>query len=156
MAPIKSLFLGILAALFSLVAEVTFSIFLKEGITPDFFSQLSKLLVISVLVEEIFKYAVIYKSFYALEKRKDIIINSLFLGLGFSAIEIALNIINNQNFDSFLFLLLAGIMFVHILTAGFSGYLLSKKSGVYFTAIRATLVNVIVHFSYNLAIIYFV
>lgn len=155
MPVIKPLFLGILCAFFALVLELIFSMVSPGDYQILFFSKINLLLVFSALAEEATKLAVIYKSFPATEKRKDIIAGSLLLGAGFAATEIFLNIYNQQNvFPSSTYFLL-GIFLVHVFTAGFAGYLLAKKQNIYFIAVRTIIFNTSVHLLYNIMLLYF-
>jgi hypothetical protein len=154
MSIIKPLFLGILAAFFALVVELSFSLFSQKEIQAYIFTSISLFLVLSVLAEEVLKYSIILKSFSNLQKRSYVITSGLILGLGFSAVEISLNLSGHFKFNSANWLYLAGIIFVHLVTCGFSAYLISKKQNVYFITARALIINSIIHLSYNLAIIY--
>ena len=155
MSIIKPLFLGILTAFFALVIELSFPIFFTGSAQTYFFAQISLIMIISVFVEESLKYAVICKSFSALEKKKEIFFSSLLLGAGFAGTEILLDIWGGLNILQSSSLYLLGIFGVHIITAGFSGYLLSKKQNIYFISARAVIFNILIHLSYNIAILYF-
>lgn len=154
MSIIKPFFLGILAAFFALVIELSFSLFSQKEIQAYLFTSVSVILILSVLAEEALKYSVILKSFSGLQKRSAIILSGLILGLGFSSVEISLNIFGQFKFNSTNWLYLIGIIFIHLATCGFSAYLISKRQSVYFTSTRALIINIIVHLSYNLAVIY--
>ncbi|MFA6048058.1 MAG: PrsW family glutamic-type intramembrane protease [Parcubacteria group bacterium] len=154
MPPIKSLFLGILAALFALFFELSFSLFFPEEKQVVFFAHFSIFLILSALVEETVKYAVIYKSFSVLEKRRSIIFGGFLVGLGFSAAELSLNYYGKINLISVPFYFLLGMISVHIFTSIFAAMVISKKQNRYFMATRVLIFNSVIHILYNLAVIY--
>lgn len=154
MSPIKSFFLGIIAALGALFLEFSFSLFFPVGAQALFFSQFSIFLIISAACEEVIKYAMIYKIFSAVEERITIITGSFLIGLGFSATEIFLNYYSKINLANIPFYFILGMIFIHIFTSVFAGIVVSKKQNPYFTAVRVLILNSAIHIAYNLAVIY--
>lgn len=154
MPTIKSFFLGILAALFALFFELSFSLFFPEEKQALFFTRFSLFLIISALVEEITKYAVIYKSFSDVEKRRTIIFGGFLVGLGFSVTEFFLNYYSKLDLINIPFYFLLGMIFIHIFTSVFAANVVSKKQNKYFTASRALIFNTTIHILYNLIVIY--
>ena len=151
---IKPLFLGILAAFFSLVAELTFSVFFQGSAQAYFFSQLSLMVVAAVVIEEVLKYVIVYKNASLLKGTKEILASSILIGAGFALTEISLDVYGQLNILKTSFFFLIGVLFVHVFTTTFSGYLLAKKQNIYFTTVRVLIVNILIHLFYNIAIIY--
>ena len=151
---IKPLFLGILAAFFSLVAEMAFSVLLQGNAEAYFFSRVSLMVVAAVVIEEVLKYAIVYKNSSLLKRKGEIWASSLLIGAGFAAAEISLDAYGQLNLLRTSLFFLMGVFFVHVFTAAFSGYLLAKKENIYFTTTRALIVNIFIHLLYNIAIIY--
>lgn len=94
MSFIKPIFLGILAAFFALVLEISFSIVSGLGALGYLTAGMSITLVFSAFAEELAKYSVIYKSFSSLKSRVQIISSGLIVGLGFAAVELYFNYYN--------------------------------------------------------------
>ena len=154
MPPIKSFFLGILAAIGALFFELSFSLFFPEEKQAYFFTHFSVFLVLSALTEEIVKYAVIYKTFSAVEKKGAIIFGGFLVGLGFSATELFLNYYSGFDLLNIPYYFIAGLLLVHIFTSVFAANVVSKKQNPYFMATRVLIFNSLIHILYNLGIIY--
>lgn len=154
MSFVKPIFLGILAAFFALVLEISFSIVSGRGALGYLSAGISLTLVFSAFAEELSKYSVIYKGFSALKSRFQVLFSGLMVGLGFAAVELYFNYYNRGSAIFSPPWALAGILIIHLFTAGFSAWVVSNKENVYFTTARALIFNTLVHVLYNLAIIY--
>jgi hypothetical protein len=153
MLHIKSIFLGILAALFALVASQGASILIGNGGQAALFLGISWMLIAGTFIEEILKYAVIYKNAEEFKSKRQILAGSFFIGVGFSATEIYLNLTNeNITLANSLFPLL-GIAMVHLLTSVFAGNAVAKKQNLYATTARVLIFNITLHLLYNLAVL---
>jgi len=154
MSSIKSFFLGVLAAFFALFFELSLSLFFPEQKQALFFTRFSLFLIISALIEEIAKYALIYASFSNIEKRMTIIFGGFLVGLGFAATEVFLNYYSKLNLINIPFYFLLGMIFIHIFTSLFAANVISKKQNKYFMATRVIVFNSTIHILYNLAVIF--
>ncbi|EKE15525.1 MAG: hypothetical protein ACD_11C00146G0012 [uncultured bacterium] len=148
---LETFFLGILAALGSLVVVATFETLLTINTFPDANSTsvlfLPKFIILAVIIEEFFKFILLRKRMVIFSGRMSLLMGGVFLGLGFSAIEILFLLFRN--------VILVEIMsniynlaILHILTSAILGYFLSifqKK-----LAILAILPPVALHLIFNL------
>lgn len=154
MAQLESFFLGIIASLGALVIELVVFIgfsFFTNSTSDVTFSQLftiPQLLVVSVFIEEIFKYIVIAKRVEMMSLGRSYLINSFFVGLGFFAIELGMISMTGTLPATNL---LIEIAIIHIGTAGLIGYMIAvgnpRKVGTFLSAVILT---AIFHVSYNL------
>lgn len=153
MSYIKPFFFGILAAISALVLEQAAFIFIGDRMETEIAFKISWILVVSAMIEEALKYLLLYKNSAELNGKKEIIVSSFFLGLGFAMTEILLYL-SGQNivWQSAAWPLL-GVLFVHLITSGYAGYLLAKKQNVYVIAIRALIFNILLHLLYNFAVL---
>jgi len=153
---IQSFFLGIFGALVALFLEVIFLVFLAppsstaESITGEF-NSIGLFFFLAILAEEFSKYILIHKFSSKKNNSGNIILSSLFFGIGFSMLEIFLVYWNYQNGMNFDLIGIAGIIVIHISTAILIGYSAGKNSanftnGLFFGFIPAFLV----HLAYNL------
>jgi len=152
---INPIFLGIIAALGALVLEIIFSIFisgpLPQNIVPSFF-----MVIASVVIEEAMKLIFIYKKFFQEKLMENIVLNSIFFGFGFSAVEVFFYLSKSSLSDINVSAVLpmAGIMLVQTLTSAIAGFILSqKRSGSYAILVSILFLNIIIHFSYNWLVI---
>ena len=145
---ILSFFEGIIAALGALALELsTMLIFNLPPAENALFT-----LFIFVAIEEILKYAVIYRHHLARINKK-IILGALFTGLGFSLTELFLKQLDYQKESAFPVL---GIIFIHILTTSLVGISCMRK--YYANKLFVLLligVNILLHFGYNFCILYY-
>jgi hypothetical protein len=161
MKQIESFFWGIIAALGALFAEQALmdliSIFSpsQRNISSEYLFSLNYILPLAVIVEETLKYLVISKRIEFISFGRSLILNSYLVGLGFAATETALIYTKGFSPAEFLSLNLAGIILIHILTAGIIGYytaiLNPKKFKTYLKAVGITSA---VHLGYNLFVIF--
>ena len=167
---LRLFFFGIIAALSALFLELVIVTALGDSqeMLYTFFAQITPLLFAIVIVEEIFKFIFIYKSYSDLKSDfkkttdtdaiiKKIFFSSIYIGLGFSFIEILVvstSLSFDRNFSQFALPAL-GIMMVHIVTSATMGYLLAKSKFVdSILILKALLITASVHIFYNLLIIY--
>jgi hypothetical protein len=129
---IHSFFLGILGAIGALLLEVaalSFSLPISSApetvsgkiTSPDY------LFFIIIAIEEFFKYILIIKVLSKISEKKNLVLNSLFLGAGFSIIELFSIYWNYQRGVDLEPLAILGIMIIHISTAVIIGYSALKK-----------------------------
>lgn len=160
---IESILWGIIAAAGALFLGILIStlvpILLGPGkeLSMDFSPPLNFILIASVLMEEIFKYLVIANGIEKFSYERSLIANSLLVGLGFSLVELALiygKFPANPN-PSFELKNIAGLVLIHILTAGIIGYFVAvRKTGKHITFIKAIIIAFAIHFFYNALIVW--
>jgi len=134
-------FWGILGTFFSLVLEI-----LLQPIIPSNQSFLWTTTPLPAFVEEVVKFVLLWKLSINISNKKDIIIGSLLLGLGFSSAEILLNIFRiNQLHPGFL-----GLTTIHTITSLLAGYFLWDYHKKKQTALLLILfANIFIHILYN-------
>lgn len=143
--------LGIIGAAAALFLEIIFSLaFPSQVALQEYFEKFTGLLLLVVLIEEFFKVSLLWKGL-AFTSKQALPLCGLLLGVGFGISELALkNIFWSEAFSSGQ---LAALL-IHILTAGLSGYLLSRDFlGEKTLALLSFSVSVLLHLGYNLAII---
>lgn len=153
-SPIKSFFLGILAAFFALFLELSLSLFFPTEKQVYFFTTFSIFLVLAAFSEEVIKYAVIFQAHSKLEKKWQIIHGGFLVGLGFSGTEVFLNYYSHTELLSIPFYFLLGMIFLHIFTSLFAANVIAKKQNIAFMTIRSLVFNTAIHIIYNVAIIF--
>lgn len=163
MKQIESIFWGIIAAVGALFLGILISTLAPvlfgpgKELSMDFSSPLSFVLIVSVLMEEIFKYLVIANRLEKFSYGRLLIINSMLMGLGFSLVELALiygKFSANLN-SSFELTEIAGLVLIHILTAGIIGcFVAIRKAGKHITFIKTITMAFAIHFFYNALIIW--
>lgn len=155
MSVVKYFFLGILAAFFSLILEVVFSIIYPGASDALFLSYISPILFFSIIAEESFKFIILFKNYSPDIAKKNVLANSLIAGTGFASTEIFFYVYQDASLATTSLPFLLGILLLHIFTSVFIGSLLVKNHEKYFTASRAITVNAFIHLLYNLAVLYF-
>lgn len=130
MKQLQSFFLGILAALGALILEIFFLNFSNPlsysgNNYHNGFSSFGFIFFFAVFIEEFLKALVIFK---VLAKWKNITINSFFLGLGFSLLEISLVFWKSQFEIEPNLVGIIGVGIVHVSTAVILGYCLEKNT----------------------------
>jgi RsiW-degrading membrane proteinase PrsW (M82 family) len=148
----KSFILGVIAAFAALFLEIIVSLAFPENIVQQqYFENFTLLLLLVVFIEEFFKAFLVLKSLLFVNKKK-LITNSLILGLGFGLTELIFKNIFQKD-SSFLIFLPAFI--IHLLTCFIAGFIFSQKNGFskkwFFLVL---LINILIHITYNLIIIY--
>jgi len=158
---IQPFFFGILAAFGALFFQLAIRIiFIGDGSLPDnFYTQISWLLLAVILIEEIFKFLLINKYRQEAENKKNFLLGSFLIGLGFSVVEISLLFSSEILTGPALYLGMLGVLCIHLATAGFVGIFLiqidaaSKKGGlVHLPSI--ILFVFLIHLLYNSFLIY--
>lgn len=151
--PTKSFLLGILAAVSALALELILSLaFSEKTISQEYYLKFTWLLLGVVLIEEIMKTLFIAKSFSFVKSDK-IILNSFFVGIGFTVSELTLKQSFQDELSSSGFL---STSIVHMITCLIIGLnLFKQKKPSKWPLIEATIINIIIHLSYNLGVIYF-
>ena len=151
------IFLGMLAAFGSLILETAASIFISPENGGAVVLSITWFLVACAAIEEILKFAVIFNTISQKDLKKLIFLKSFFIGLGFSVFEIVLNLykINFQRIDLLMAFSLSGIFLIHILTAGYIGYVIAilKDSKKILSAV-VVIFTFLLHLAYNLTVIY--
>jgi len=155
MSYLKYFFLGILAAFFALVVEETVYMLIGSAADTEIVLKISWMLVAAALVEEIFKYAIIYKSIIQSTSLREILLGSALVGLGFSAVEIILDYYNPAVAAANNPLSLLGVILIHVLTCLVAGSMIAKKENFYVTLLGTLLINTMLHLLYNLTVLNF-
>ncbi len=156
---LRSLFLGIIAALMALILELIFS-FLPGFSFESFSREISWFLAVFVLIEELLKISFIWKIF-SLDGKKNsplsFFFQAIFVGLGFALTEALLEIYGLLPQKSDLlgsFLPLLGAIAIHIGVSGFIGFLLVKAQTITFRIFsQVIIVTFSWHFLFNLFVI---
>jgi hypothetical protein len=141
-----SFFEGILAAFGALILELSPTIF---GLI---FSETSLFFILfTASIEEAVKYTFIYNHYLKLASKEKILSGAFFIGLGFSITEIVLKQLSYQEATA---LPIAGIFLVHLLTATLLGLFFWKKNQKpLFLSFLIVLLNIFLHFFYNLLVL---
>lgn len=147
MKQIRSFFLGVFGALAALFLELLIFTFF----TPLSFSleseKINTLFFSSIIIEELVKYLTITRIVSKFSGMKNIALNSIFLGFGFSAIE-GLLIFWKYQGSSFLSISsIIGIVLIHISTSAIMGYLAGSKMSKSLVGLFGAL---ILHSTYNI------
>jgi RsiW-degrading membrane proteinase PrsW (M82 family) len=141
-----SFFEGILAAFGALILELSPTIF---GST---FSETSLFFILfTASIEEAVKYTFIYNHYLKLASKEKILSGAFFIGLGFAITEI---ILKRLSYEKNTIIPIAGIFLVHLLTAVLLGLFFRKKNQKpLFLSFIIVLLNIFLHFFYNLLIL---
>jgi hypothetical protein len=124
---VQSFFLGILGAIGALILEIVALSFLtpisstSETISREI-SSLGYLFFIAIIIEEFLKYILIIKVISKISEKKNVVLNSLFLGFGFSMLELFSFYWNYRSGIDFDLLAIIGIIIVHASTAVIIGF----------------------------------
>jgi hypothetical protein len=151
MKNIKFIFWGFVTALGALAMEMALAVFFP-GEMLAIFDRITFLIFLFVAIEELFKLAVIFRSVSAAAFFRP----SFLIGSGFALTEIFLAYSKNAaTAGPDLFLLLAGVGILHIVTSiicGFSAFYYKKNDSLALPSI-AFFLALILHLVYNIAII---
>lgn len=163
MKQLESIFWGIIAAISALFLEVLISTMVpilsgpEKELATNFSSPISFILIVSILTEETFKYLVIFNRIEKFSYGRMLIINSFWVGLGFSLVELTLiygkfSVNLNMTFE---LKEIIGLILIHILTAGIIGYFTAvHKIRKHITFIKAIVAASTIHFFYDALIIW--
>jgi RsiW-degrading membrane proteinase PrsW (M82 family) len=146
---IQAFFEGIIAGLGALVLELAVqAVFNFPPAENSLFT-----LLIFVAIEEILKYTLIYNHYLKSAAKQKIVSSALLIGLGFALTELFLKQLAYQKEDRFPIL---GLISIHLLTASIVGYFFRQNYGQHKFFIGLLLaLNIILHFGYNLLILYY-
>ncbi|MFA6383138.1 MAG: PrsW family glutamic-type intramembrane protease [Parcubacteria group bacterium] len=151
---IKLLLFGVIAAFGSLFFELAVSIFFP-GETAFLFDQITLLLIFFVIIEELIKFFVIWKSVSFFQNARDFFLGACLIGFGFSLTEIifaSLNVAGGQHATWLPFL---GIFVVHTSTCVILGYgIYLKKRSTIIIPLVSILIVFLLHLIYNILVIY--
>jgi hypothetical protein len=154
MKSIQFIFFGIVAALGSLIVELTLTTLFPER-TGTSYDSIGIMLVLFVLSEEIFKFALIYKTNLQFKKSLTFFANAGLIGLGFALTEIFLVYLGNTFQQESLSWPVLGIAIVHISTSMLLGLAVFQQvSTKKMLAPAAILLTAALHMFYNSLIIY--
>ena len=149
------IFIGVITALGALVAQFVVSIFYPEMAEIDLTRALSRALIISLLIEEFFKLAVIGKISARSPRRKEVFLNSILIGTGFSLAEISLNCLSQSAVSAGLIFSYLGVFLTHTATSALYGYYFSSCAEKTLTEIIFIFIlGGLLHFSFNISVIY--
>jgi len=150
---VQSFFLGILGAIGALVLEIIALSFFapifstSETISREI-SSLGYLFFIVIAIEEFFKYILIIKVISKISENKFVVMNSLFLGVGFSMLELFSFYWNHRNGIDLEPLAIAGIIIIHASTALIIGF--SALKNFLPSLLFGFLASFIIHSAYNI------
>lgn len=155
----KFFIFGFLAAAGALAVELLISniyfIFSGQEIFFSYFEKITAFLVLVVIIEESFKYMMCMR-LYRLDPKHSFI-DMIAAGAGFSSIESYLALLNNAASQEMSRLLLSvgGTLLLHIAAFGLIIYqIFSKKRTAPLQGIMIILLASLVHFTYNMLVIY--
>lgn len=156
MKNIQAFIFGILAALGAVITELLLSnlyfIFSGKNILSTYFHQITFFLICVILIEESFKYLMLFE-LSAFLKTSLRIATVFFAGLGFSIFEIFFIFFSRDINHSFWEI--AGIFMLHILTASLMGWFIVLKTKIdIFSSLKIIALAAFLHLLYNLMIIY--
>lgn len=160
MKQLESFFWGTIAALGALVIQLV--ILLAAAAVQNPYGQALSVayattawgIVGAAFIEELFKYIVIVKRIEYLSLEKTFIVNSLFVGLGFFSVELALLYLKHVDITQHI-QALGEIGIIHLATAGFIGYRIATKNPrKAYTFISTLLLVTAIHSAYNLLVDY--
>ncbi len=156
MKQLESFFWGIIAALGAGVVQFVFFILFAAFADPtgklsyaQFFA-IPIFIIITALIEEIFKFLLLSKRILGYSREKEFLLNTLLLGLGFFATEFALISTNSTTLQISTILKIATL---HLGTTIFMGFFIATRSsrGFNFSTL-ALLFATLVHALFNLAV----
>ncbi len=155
---LKYLFYGILAACGALILEFLFLILFFPDSNSHGENMLASTPIIlgAAFIEECLKYAFIRKVHDETDHKEKILFYSLTLGLGFFLVEFFLNLTGSNFLTKIGNIFLWGVLFLHLSTTGFIGFMFSKfktKKIIFFLAVF--LAAFFIHVSYNLTVLRF-
>jgi hypothetical protein len=151
---IKLFFFGAIAAFGSLFFELAVSIFFPKE-TAFLFNQITFLLILFVIIEELIKFFVIWKATSSFQAARDFFGVACLIGFGFSLTEIILASLNSAAGQHANWLPLLGIFIVHTSTCVLLGYgIYLKKRSAIITPLLFLLTAFLLHLTYNILIIY--
>jgi len=153
MNKIKIFFYGIIAACGALFVELIFKSFSENYQQSVSLENFSFILIAFIIIEEFFKFLLIYKISLENKESNKLFFYSLIFGLGFSLLEISIIIFIGQLYENPILGLL-GIFFLHILTCGIFGHFLSKEGQRISLATKSLILSLFLHIIYNALIIY--
>lgn len=151
--------IGIIVAVGALILEVFLSLF-----SENFFSLASQApaigfsFITAIIIEEMLKGIFIWKLFSSQNYWKKIFGGTFFFAIGFSFLEIILNIFKNNSWDFFYssFAPLLGLFLIHTLTSfSFALFLNFQKKTSLIPFFYALLLSFSFHFLYNWAVLFF-
>jgi len=154
MKNIKFIFFGIVAALGALIIELALAALSNKNPGASYDS-ISVLLILFVLSEEIFKFALIYKTNLQTKNSRTFFVNAGLIGLGFALTEIYLVYLGNIFQPADFFWPILGIAIVHISTSVLLGCAAFRQvSAKKILAPAAIVMTAALHMFYNSLIIY--
>jgi hypothetical protein len=151
---IKLFFFGVIAAFGSLFFELAVSIFFPKE-TAFLFNQITFLLVIFVIIEELIKFFVIWKSISSFQNARDFFLGACLIGLGFSFTELIFASFNFTAGQHLVWLPFLGIFVVHTSTCVLLGYgVYLRKRSTMVALLLPILIAFLLHLAYNILVIY--
>jgi RsiW-degrading membrane proteinase PrsW (M82 family) len=152
MKQLQSFILGIFGAVGALFLEIAvLSFFIPSSSTSEMvyreFSSPDYLFFLAILIEEFLKYILIVKVISKISENKSVVTNSLFLGAGFSILELLSFYWDYRNGVGLDPLAVVGIIVLHISTAVIIGYFVSKN--VFPVSLLGLLASLVAHSAYN-------
>jgi len=152
----QSFFLGIFGALGALFLEIiilTVSSPLSSNseVIAKEFESIGLFFFLAILAEEFSKYILIYKFHGRENSKSNVVLNSLFFGIGFSMLEAFLIYWNYQNENIFDLMGFSGIIIVHISTTMLIGYSMRKNKNNFIPSLFFGFIPaLLIHLIYNL------
>jgi RsiW-degrading membrane proteinase PrsW (M82 family) len=153
---IRPFFFGIVAAAGALFFELTLSSFFsQENFLPILSTRTAApLLATFACIEEFFKMIFIWKIAGGIERKKDVLLSALLVGLGFSLTEASLILLNGSFSGSTLYQGLIGLAVIHLSTTIFFGlFVIGNRLPRKFAAVIFFLIALFFHLVYNFLII---
>lgn len=152
---LTAFFLGTISALGALILESIFSIIIPYLNTPTLNNYSIYTIFFAVLIEEFFKFIIIGKIASQEKSAFRIFFDAWLVGIGFSLVEIILNIFSHPETGTKFFPAYIGLLLIHLATAETFGYYLATynkrtfKNSSFFFFLAGLL-----HFCFNFAILH--
>lgn len=147
-------FTGMVTTVFALILETIISILNSSEINTTLSTSIYSSIAMVAFIEEFLLGTVIWKTSQKLTQHKEILIGSIFIGLGFSFFEIFLNTLSQPEFHISLIFSYLGLLLIHATTSSIFGfYFSSRGKWDLSTIVLIFLLNSIIHFIFNFAIL---
>ena len=156
MEKFRMFFIGMITALGALVFELLFFILFPAILKSDskIFLILTYPIIISVLLEEFLKLAVVFKISKNNSARGNIFLNYFFMGIGFSSVEIIFNLEKYSRYFMPILPALIGLFLIHTTTLLiFGSYFSRVQKPIFLKSFLIFSAAAIIHLLFNLAVL---
>ena len=153
MEKFRMFFIGIITAFGALIFELLVLIIFPAA-AEIFFGKFSLMVIFGVLIEEFFKLAVVFKISKNNSAGGNIFLNSVFMGIGFSSVEIMFNLEKYSGYFAQILPALIGLFLIHTATLLiFGSYFFRVQKPIFPKSLFLFLTAVLIHFLFNLTVL---